>query len=227
MDINSFVIGYKKGKAEAVVGDPQVDKYFSGEPAFLTLPNATKIAESAFSEEERGWENLVGIQIPKVEKIENYAFYECIGLKEADMPSVTEIGDGAFEHCYSLELSELPSGLESIGSYAFYDCSEISVTELPKGLKIIGGGAFRGCSKIAITEIPSGITWLNNESFAYCTGLKTITFKGHPFIYPGTFTGCTNLTVINVPWSEEENSPYYPPPWGATAATINYNYKGD
>ena len=35
------------------------------------------------------------------------------------------------------------------------------------------------------------------------------------------FIGCDNLTTINVPWSEGavENAP-----WGATNATINYNY---
>jgi hypothetical protein len=38
------------------------------------------------------------------------------------------------------------------------------------------------------------------------------------------FSGCANITTINVPWAEGavENAP-----WGATNATINYNYTGE
>ena len=35
--------------------------------------------------------------------------------------------------------------------------------------------------------------------------------------------GCTNLTTINVPWAEGAVAGA---PWGATNATINYNYTG-
>lgn len=37
------------------------------------------------------------------------------------------------------------------------------------------------------------------------------------------FEGCTNLTAINVPWAEGAVANA---PWGATNATINYNYTG-
>ena len=38
------------------------------------------------------------------------------------------------------------------------------------------------------------------------------------------FYECEKLTTINVPWSEGEVAGA---PWGATGATINYNYTGD
>ena len=37
------------------------------------------------------------------------------------------------------------------------------------------------------------------------------------------FTRCRNLITINVPWLEEKVDGV---PWGATNATINYNYTG-
>lgn len=39
-----------------------------------------------------------------------------------------------------------------------------------------------------------------------------------------TFQNCTNLLTINVPWAEGEVAGA---PWGATNATINYNYTGE
>jgi hypothetical protein len=51
-----------------------------------------------------------------------------------------------------------------------------------------------------------------------------LTFKGTPTSISTTaFGSCTNLKTINVPWAEGAVAGS---PWGATAATINYNYKG-
>lgn len=70
--------------------------------------------------------------------------------------------------------------------------------------------------------MPSGIKTIGNEALYGCTGLTTLTFKGTPTtIASGAFYGCTNLTTINVPWAEGEVANA---PWGATNATINYNY---
>lgn len=63
---------------------------------------------------------------------------------------------------------------------------------------------------------------IGTKAFTNCTGLITITFEGTPTtIANNAFDGCTNLTTINVPWSEGEVTNA---PWGATNATINYNY---
>jgi hypothetical protein len=51
-----------------------------------------------------------------------------------------------------------------------------------------------------------------------------LTFKGTPTSIDSTaFKNCTNLTTINVPWAQGAVSGS---PWGATGATINYNYTG-
>ena len=115
-------------------------------------------------------------------------------------------------------------GYTKIRNYAFYNCSRLALTSLPSGLTNIGYSAFYNCSSLALTSLPSGLTSIGSNAFSYCTGLTSITFEGTPTSIPSkAFSKCTNLTTINVPWSEGavENAP-----WGATNATINYNYTG-
>ena len=120
----------------------------------------------------------------------------------------------------------LPSDLTSIGQYAFFACTNLALTSLPAGVTSIGQYAFFNCIPIALTSLPAGVTSIGQYAFFNCTGLKKVTFEGIPTgkISSYTFKGCTNLTVINVPWAEGavQNAP-----WGATNATINYNYTGE
>lgn len=55
---------------------------------------------------------------------------------------------------------------------------------------------------VALTSLPEGITWITNYAFRGCSNLAKLTFKGIPEISSTVFSDCTNLTVINVPWSE-------------------------
>ena len=63
---------------------------------------------------------------------------------------------------------------------------------------------------------------IGSGAFSECTSLTSITFKGTPtLINSATFFDCINLTDIKVPWAEGAVSGA---PWGATNATITYNY---
>ena len=118
----------------------------------------------------------------------------------------------------------LPSDLTKIGDYMFYNCTSLALTSLPSGLKNIGYSAFSKCANLALTSLPSSLTSIENYAFYYCFGLSTLTFKGTPSsISSSAFSGCSNLTTINVPWAEGAVAKA---PWGATNATINYNYTG-
>ena len=146
-------------------------------------------------------------------------------LIDVNMHGYTKIRNYAFYSCSRLALTSLPSGLTSIGSNAFYSCSRLALTSLPSGLTNIGIEAFYDCRSLVLTSLPSGLTNIGYCAFSYCTGLTSITFEGTPTsISSKAFSNCTNLTTINVPWSEGavENAP-----WGATKATINYNYTGE
>lgn len=121
--------------------------------------------------------------------------------------------------------TELPAEVTVIGANAFYyGGNAIALARLPDGVTTIGQQAFAKCSRLAITEIPASVTAIGVNAFAACTGLTEITFKGKPnTVSAQAFSGCTNLLTINVPWAEGEVANA---PWGATKATINYNYTG-
>lgn len=113
-------------------------------------------------------------------------------------------------------------GYTKIRDSAFYGCTSLALTSLPEGLTSIGLDAFNGCSSLALTSLPAGLTRIGNYAFGGCTSLTSITFKGTlTFIHSKAFDGCTNLTDIKVPWAEGAVANA---PWGATNATITYNY---
>ena len=155
--------------------------------------------------------------------IGSYAFFDSY-IVNLDCPNVTEIGTSAFYACSKLALTSLPSKLTSIGASAFYDCSKLALTSLPNGLKSLGIHTFQNCVNLAITRLPSSLKSISGQAFNGCTGLTSITFEGGiASLPPNVFLNCTNLTTINVPWSEGAVANA---PWGATNATINYNYTG-
>lgn len=127
--------------------------------------------------------------------------------------SVYEITEGYFRSSDGLYI-------DSICTYAFY-YKYIEKVELPEGISSINGYAFSNCRFLQEIQIPKSVEAIRLECFSY-SGLKSVTFKGTPSILdPNAFYGCYDLATINVPWSEGEieNAP-----WGATNATINYNY---
>lgn len=138
---------------------------------------------------------------------------------------LTTIGYSAFSGCPNLALTSLPSGMTNIGSYAFQSCPKLALTSLPSGITRIGYYAFNGCRNLAITRLPPGITNIGFGVFANCTGLTSITFEGNPkTIHSSAFNGCSNLTTIYVPWSQGQVANA---PWGASNATIIYDYTGE
>lgn len=138
---------------------------------------------------------------------------------------VKKIGAYAFSSCTNLALTSLPDGITSINMCAFQNCTNFALTSLPDSITTIGNQAFQNCKNIAITSIPSSIRSIGYNTFSGCEKLTELTFKGKPTvsIHGGAFNGCTNITTINVPWAEGEVANA---PWGATNATINYNYTG-
>lgn len=119
----------------------------------------------------------------------------------------------------------LPGDLTTIGYSAFSGCPKLALTSLPSGITRIGYYAFNGCRNLAITRLPPGITNIGFGVFANCTGLTSITFEGTPkTIHSSAFNGCSNLTTIKVPWSQGQVANA---PWGASNATIIYDYTED
>lgn len=137
---------------------------------------------------------------------------------------ITSIGNHAFRECTNMALTELPAGITSIGEYAFYRCFDLAITSLPASLTSIKKNAFQNCGNLAITSIPAGVARIEASAFQSCGNLEKITFEGKPnYLHNLAFYYCANIHTINVPWAEGEIAEA---PWGATNATINYNYTG-
>lgn len=195
--------------------------------ALTSLPDSiTSIGQYAF----RGCTNLALTSLPiSLTSLESSAFQECTNLALTSLPEgITNIPPSCFLSCLKMPLTFLPDGITVINNQAFsmtgtYWPSQtaIALTKLPNSLITIGDYAFRYNYHNTFTDIPSGVTSIGTGAFGDCASLTSITFHSKPTIKSGIFTGCTNLLDIYVPWSEGEVANA---PWGATNATIHYNY---
>lgn len=115
-------------------------------------------------------------------------------------------------------------GYTTLWNGMFSENTELTSISLPEGITSIGSWTFANCISLALTSLPEGITRIDANAFEGCTSLQVITFQGTPrSIASGAFSECTNLATINVPWAKGAVANA---PWGATNATINYNYTG-
>ena len=118
----------------------------------------------------------------------------------------------------------IPNGCTTIGDFAFYSHSALTSVQIPDTVTNIGNSSFYQCSKLAEVNLPVNLNILGTRAFYNCRGLTSITFRNTPTsIANNSFGACTNLKTINVPWA---SGAVANAPWGATSATINYNYKG-
>ena len=148
-----------------------------------------------------------------------------VGCSNSIIPtdgSVTKIGYGAFYGRNNLMQIDIPDGVVDIDNTAFTNCTSLTDIILPETLTNIGAMAFYGCAMSTVV-IPDSVQTIRMYSFSECHNLTTITLgSGITSIHAQAFDNSPNITTINVPWSEGEVANA---PWGATNATINYNYK--
>ena len=158
--------------------------------------------------------------------LREHMFYGCARLALTSLPeSIIKIGNSTFYFCSNLALTSLPENITSIETNAFYGCSNLTLTSLPENITSINSNTFNSCYKLTSISFPKNLNDIAYYAFRDCTGLKQITFRSTvTSISTSAFSGCSNLTVINAPWAEGAVAGA---PWGATNATINYNYTGE
>lgn len=138
--------------------------------------------------------------------------------------SIMRIDYQAFQSCSNLVTTKFPSSLQEVAAAAFQNNYKLTANEFPLGLKIIDEYAFSNCTGLMVRSIPAAVRTIGKGAFSGCTAITSLTFEGTPTsIVNNAFQNCTNLTVINVPWAAGAVANA---PWGATKATINYNYTG-
>ncbi len=179
-----------------------------------------QIPENAFRDKK----TLNKCMLPdKLERIENYAFYNTSltgtvqlpeGLKyvsgfkdtkitDVQFPStLEEIGDEAFYRCTSLmhEIS-LPQELKRIRTRAFGASAIKGNLVLPENLEEIGEDAFYDCKGLTGSlTIPNGIKVISIYAFGYCgfTGNLTLPM-GLEVIQNGAFSATKFKGELNIP----------------------------
>lgn len=126
----------------------------------------------------------------------------------------TEVRNYALKGDQNIRSAYLPDTIVTIGMESFYMCTSLS-TLTSKEYTSEGDGNI---------VLPPNLNAVADNAFYNCKLFKQVTFLKKPtYIRNSAFTNCTNLLTINVPWAEGEVSGA---PWGATNATINYNYTG-
>ncbi len=149
-----------------------------------------------------------------VTSIARGAFRSSIFLKKVTIPSsVTSIGLVAFDDCQYLQEVEIPSSVTSIGDSAFKSTGLKSVT-IPSSVTSIGDSAFDNCSSLTSINVDNDNTNYSSKDGVLFNKLQTalIRFpegKSGSFNIPGSvssiekgaFSGCKDLTSVDIPSS--------------------------
>ena len=134
------------------------------------------------------------------------------------------IGDNAFYGRNEIDTIVLPETVTSIGASAFYNCTSLSSVNIPSAVTTIGDNAFYGCSSLATIDIPTSVSFVGDNAFygtqivfpeengicyvgltAYSLTDRTLTEyvlkEGTVSIAAGLFSGCSNMTGVDIPSS--------------------------
>ncbi|MBQ3547557.1 MAG: leucine-rich repeat domain-containing protein, partial [Clostridia bacterium] len=134
-----------------------------------------------------------------VTSINDYAFYNCTGLKSVSLPdSITKIGKNAFENCTSLTAIEIPDGVQVISNSAFKDCTALSNLALSENLTTIDNSAFENCQSLDNINIPSSVKTVGRKAFYNCKSLNAITF-------PEDLKSIGDKAFYNTAWYNGQN----------------------
>ncbi len=184
----------------------------------IEIPSSvTSIGYEAFYD-NTGLTSVMFGENSQLESIGNSAFEGCSSLTNIEIPdSVTSIGKYAFSGCSSLTSIVIPSSVTSIGEYAFSGCSSLTIyceaSEKPSGWDWWNDSdrpVVWNCTECGVTE--NGVEWgLTKEgviTIAGYSGTSTEviipeTINGHRVTSIGSdaFSGCSNLTSIEIPSS--------------------------
>lgn len=130
--------------------------------------------------------------------IGNYAFYECVSLKELVIPNGVEtIGVRAFYGCTALWKVECPTTLHTIRESAFSGCDSLLSVTFGEGLTDIGINAFYGCDSLQTLLLPQSLTALPASCFAGCRSLTAIDLGGVTEVGAQAFRHCTAVVEVH------------------------------
>ena len=160
-------------------------------PANYAGPNAipdgtTTICPNAFGNNH----SLTNVVIPStVKTIGEFAFHDCVNLKNVSIPQSSITGMGVFSSCISLQGINFPA-MSYIPEQSFNNCRSLTSIEIPESVVGIGHDAFNGCKSLTGINLPPYLTVIQYNAFSDCTKLKNISL-------PNTLTTLGNYVFRN------------------------------
>lgn len=92
------------------------------------------------------------------------------GCKTSVIPddgSVTSIGEYAFAECISLKDIVIPEGVKSIGAHAFEGCTGFTSITIPDSVVTIGEFAFSDCTNVKTVTLGNGVARIESNAFDF------------------------------------------------------------
>lgn len=162
-----------------------------------------------------GWEDINAICMPEgVRSINDYAFNECLNLREVRFPKRTlkEIGEQAFFHTGLTEI-KIPDSVEFIDRRAFLFNSELRYVHIGKNVQYIGPGAFSACPNLErITVDPNNSYFYAENGCLIEKKYKKLIVSCYPYVVPEgveiigrqCFIWLTNCECVTLPKSVKQ-----------------------
>lgn len=215
--VQGYDEGYQKGVAD---GEEQWKTYWLNTGEHFELPEGmTEIPDRMFYQHS----SLATIDVPDtVAKIGQEAFHSCKGLVAFPMnDNIAEIGQYAFYLCENMVVDKFPQNMAIVNAATFAACRKARFNYLNNNVTTIGAYAFDGCWENNIRVIPASVKSVANGGFGSNRKIKSMTILGKPTMTSSVFGSCSNLKDIYCNFAEGEVANA---PWGATNATVHYNY---
>ena len=150
----------------------------------------------------------------RVEKVGEYAFYDCTALETVELPNCKTIDRYAFQKCTSLrhfDLSKVTavhaysfseSGLEeadcpvctSLSSNSFARCNNMTRASFPL-LTTIAGNSMERCTALTDVYAPN-VTNIQSNGLRGCTALERLDFPALTSIQGYALAECSALTTL-------------------------------
>ena len=190
--------------------------FYNGIPETLkevVITKDTKIGSHAFED----CKYIESITIPKtVKKIEDYAFYNCTGLKKVNISDLAAwcaiefdgyFGQNPLEYAKNLYINGklatdivIPSSVEVLNWYTFKNCTSLKSVVIPNGVVQVGHQAFSGCSNLKSVTLPKTLKWIMDSAFGDCGNLTSVYYLGSQSQKSAIAFNNYNDNVKNAKW---------------------------
>lgn len=178
-------------------------------PAVIGSAAVTVVGKECFScsnwgratkEQVASRKKITSVIIPEgITRIEEDAFWECVGLESVQLPSTLKaIGTNAFSRCKNLKQINLADGVE-LGDHAFSGCAGLMDE---KGMIILGGVLFNVYKNQGELVIPDSVKRINPGAIRELPDLQSVVFPEGITRLPGqTISYCPKITHMTIPAS--------------------------